>query len=61
MKKVVDDGRDGEELCFLLVLAPFVIAFGLFGCSLAVVSGRFLFDLLANGGQFSCVTDSDRR
>lgn len=46
-----EHGEFAGEMCFLMVLAPFVLALGMFGCSLAVMSGRFLFDLVSNGGQ----------
>lgn len=61
MKKFSDDPRDAGEMCFLIVLAPFVLALAFFGCSLAVASGRFLFDLVFNFGRVPCVVESETR
>jgi hypothetical protein len=46
-----NDDQSLEEICFYMVLVPFVVAFMIFGCSLAVISGRFLVDLAINGGR----------
>lgn len=52
MKRLCDEhGEFAGEMCFLMVLAPFVLALGMFGCSLAVMSGRLLFDLVSSGGR----------
>ena len=60
MKRLSDEhGEFAGELCFLLVLAPFVLALGMLGCSLAVMSGRFLFDLVSNGGQLVVVSSTE--
>jgi len=61
LKKFSDEPRDAGEVCFLLVLAPFVLALAFFGCSLAVASGRFFFDIVANAGRVPCGVDSETR
>lgn len=61
MNKFPDEPRDVGEVCFLLVLAPFVLALAFFGCSLAVASGRFFFDIVANSGRVPCGTDPEVR
>lgn len=50
-KRPLNDDHSLEEICFYMVLVPFVVAFMIFGCSLAVLSGRFLVDLAVNGGR----------
>lgn len=49
------------EISFVLVIAPFVLALALFGCTLAVLSGRLLLDVVTNGGRISVPVSAETR
>lgn len=54
MSDKMDDRQERlGQLGFSLMVGPFLLAIALFGCSVAVVSARFLFDVVLNCGRLS--------
>ena len=57
-----NDDQSLEEICFYMVLVPFVASLMILGCSLALLSGRLLVDLALNGGRLcSSSTSTNER
>jgi hypothetical protein len=59
--KMDDKEQFRSELAFSLVVAPFVVALALFGCSLAALSARLFFDILSNAGRLAPAVAVERR
>jgi hypothetical protein len=51
VKNQTDDQDMLERASFMLVVGPFVVALAMLGLSLAAMSARFAFDVIANAGR----------
>ena len=62
MKGAVMDDREQifGELSVWLVVGPFVLSLCFLGCTVALISGRFLVDVVASGGRLPDSTQTSR-